>query len=423
MRWGVRFLDLFAPARRRERETALQQPQRERRKHSTATREGIYRIRKQYKGRPWRPRQLEVRATEGVTMTHEELENEWKQQPNECDALSDYRSRSWENLDSRGEIEGSPASQTNPTSPASPTSLENPISFGSSVHSKDGQEQQENRKEQEGPRFFEFDGLDDATLINENEDRKDIERALMYEKIISEIDSEGWSNDELVLYSRLRMRGREPMLPTHWKMDFETIPGHLFGSEKKVMINSYCQNSFHATQALHKLFKLGGRVRDRELAKLPPEPMMKKEIERYIRWSQKDGQFYRKPHVPILAIITSSRKESEAKLERRIERKLKTLADNYRAAPPPQSETGDIRPMPTFYGIIISGNMFGFVTYNSASKDAPIRNVGLFDYAKHESDVWNGIAIAYIVIAARNNLIEILEDVASVYADTDDPDL
>jgi hypothetical protein len=78
--------------------------------------------------------------------------------------------------------------------------------------------------------------------------------------------------------------------------------------------------------------------------------------------------------------------------------------------------------LPTFYGLIISGNMIGFVTYNSANENAPIRNIGLFDYSTHNNDVWNGIAISYLVIAARNNLIEILEDVDSESVETSDPD-
>ena len=95
------------------------------------------------------------------------------------------------------------------------------------------------------------------------------------------------------------------------------------------------------------------------------------------------------------------------------------LAARYREA---QDATEYVRAMPTFYGLIISGTMMGFVTYNSANDGAPIRSIGLFDYSTHNNDVWNGIAIAYLVIAARNYMIKILENVESESVETSDPD-
>ena len=64
----------------------------------------------------------------------------------------------------------------------------------------------------------------------------------------------------------------------------------------------------------------------------------------------------------------------------------------------------------------------GFVTYNSANDDATVRSIGLFDYSTHANDVWNGIAIAYLVISARNYLIGVLEDVDEESVVESDPD-
>jgi hypothetical protein len=108
-----------------------------------------------------------------------------------------------------------------------------------------------------------------------------------------------------------------------------------------------------------------------------------------------------------LAIVAANPGERETDLEKRIEKKLKTFASRYRESFSSQDGAGYIKTLPTFYGLIISGNLIGFVTYNSANENAPIRNIGLFDYSTHNNDVWNGIAISYLVIAARNNLIEI----------------
>lgn len=43
-----------------------------------------------------------------------------------------------------------------------------------------------------------------------------------------ELRMSGWSEDAIALYTKLSMRGYEPLLPKRWDVDFETMPDALF---------------------------------------------------------------------------------------------------------------------------------------------------------------------------------------------------
>ena len=53
------------------------------------------------------------------------------------------------------------------------------------------------------------------------------------------IDRTNWTAGEVQLLDLLSMRGFEPMLPTHWRRDFQTMPEHLF-------TDNLSQQIFHA---------------------------------------------------------------------------------------------------------------------------------------------------------------------------------
>jgi hypothetical protein len=236
--WGVRFLDLFSPARSRRRETTAttQRPQRERQKHPPATKKRAYRIQKHYSSKPWISNGVKARAIRKTTTTHEELEDEWKQLSDECDTVSEYQHRRW-GTNSGSEDEDKDKDTTEP-----PNSSDGATDTDGWAGKK-GKYRGQGEEEEGESGFFEDGELGDS-LANDEDDRKDAEMASMIRETINEIDTEGWSADELALYCRLRMRGREPMLPFHWRVDFETIPRRLFGDENKVMINSHCENTF-----------------------------------------------------------------------------------------------------------------------------------------------------------------------------------
>ena len=213
MSWGVKFLDLLSPARKRRKDSAQleqpQRPQRHQREASTPiaqqkhTTKRVYKIRKYHRSRSGFSKKLIARAAIATTVTRGEFED------------------------------GDDAKDQTPC--------------GESADLQDSDGAQYGRSE--GNNEYEAGWEEEETLggfleDSEEQDRKSVERELMYQKIIEDVRPEDWSDDELTLYCRLRMRGREPMLPRHWRGDFNTIPGRLFGNEKAVMINSYCQNTF-----------------------------------------------------------------------------------------------------------------------------------------------------------------------------------
>ena len=55
-------------------------------------------------------------------------------------------------------------------------------------------------------------------------------------RALDEIDRSTWTEGEVELFSRLNMRGFDPMLPLHWHMDFPTMPEQLFTPERHQQI-------------------------------------------------------------------------------------------------------------------------------------------------------------------------------------------
>jgi hypothetical protein len=68
------------------------------------------------------------------------------------------------------------------------------------------------------------------------------------------------------------------------------------------------------------------------------------------------------------------------------------------------------RQPPLLYGIIIAQSMVIFVTLDSANPEAKVRHLTHFDFKEKDMDVWNGFAIAFMVIAARNYIMSIKDD-------------
>ena len=62
---------------------------------------------------------------------------------------------------------------------------------------------------------------------------------------IQQTDLNGWTADEKKLYRKICMRGFEPLLPDHWRMDFPTIPTIIFTrNDELTAINSACNEDF-----------------------------------------------------------------------------------------------------------------------------------------------------------------------------------
>ncbi len=178
---------------------------------------------------------------------------------------------------------------------------------------------------------------------------------------------------------------------------------------------------------------LGGRVRDLGMVGKRPEELIKKELNRYVKWSEQDGGYADRRFIPVLAIVAGKPNQAIEDLSKSVTAQLEHLALIHRrslsyAAPGHVNKSGEVemfvRPPPLLYGIIITGPIFVFVTLDSSDPNAQVRTIADFNFNNRDLDVWNGFALAIIIIAARNYLISIKDDMElESPEEEDDPDL
>jgi hypothetical protein len=68
------------------------------------------------------------------------------------------------------------------------------------------------------------------------------------------------------------------------------------------------------------------------------------------------------------------------------------------------------RAPPLIYGIIIAQNKVIFMTHDSADPKAGVKLLHHFDLSDKEEGAWNGIAIALLVVAARQYNMSIRDE-------------
>ena len=62
-------------------------------------------------------------------------------------------------------------------------------------------------------------------------------------------------------------------------------------------------------------------------------------------------------------------------------------------------------PLPTLYGVVIARTIMAFVTYDAALIESNVRNLALFNWRDQGQDVWNTLAVALMVVQAREVLV------------------
>lgn len=78
---------------------------------------------------------------------------------------------------------------------------------------------------------------------------------------------------------------------------------------------------------------------------------------------------------------------------------------------------------PLLYGIIVAQTLAIFVTLDSADPEAKLRHIAHVDLKVHGHAVWNGLAIAIVVVIARNYIMSIKDDLEEDDVESSDPDL
>ena len=188
-----------------------------------------------------------------------------------------------------------------------------------------------------------------------------------------------------------------------------------------------------ATTALQSLVTLGSRVRRLMDVRKPQEKTIKKELENYIKWSEKDGGFDKKRFLPLLVTVAGHPKKPLPALSKEITDQLDFLAIRHRQAlalPATTVATGMSevqmfsRPPPVLYGVIISHCITVFVTLDSSKQDAKVKTIAHFDFSDTDMDVWNGFALAILVCMVRNQLMARKDEMQDESEDEEtDPDL
>ncbi|KAL8719124.1 MAG: hypothetical protein Q9225_003836 [Loekoesia sp. 1 TL-2023] len=239
-----------------------------------------------------------------------------------------------------------------------------------------------------------------------------------------------WSKDEVWLFHKLNMRGFEPLLPETWDFDFETVPDKMFSrDDAKVLIKAREGNEYNASRALHTLFELGGRVRDRIACRLRPEETLRRELLAYYKWSIMDAGLYRIDHIPVLAIGTAAHRESVTSVVGRVTDSLHDLGKQYRAHffdhyDPKTGKPVFKKDLPTLYGAVITYSIVTFVTYDSRFPGKQVQSMGSYNFSHMAQDVWHAFAAAIVMVRARDYLIELKEEeqVGGALADETDVD-
>ncbi|RPB19580.1 hypothetical protein L211DRAFT_621952 [Terfezia boudieri ATCC MYA-4762] len=244
---------------------------------------------------------------------------------------------------------------------------------------------------------------------------------------------EHWSRGQLDLWYKIRARGSYPLFPPHWMLDFSNLPDELFvgPGEEPIIGARNRKREVRGILAFDALMQLGGRVRDKWESGMFSEKWLGKELGKYVDWAMKDGEIP-STYTGVFAISGAPIFET---CEWRMSKRMSELAERHRTAletsrqfyasrrgsllpsyltdpSNPSSNPSTLLPSPlpphgeappaNLYGFAIVGCVVALVTLNTAKLEAPTRTLLVVDYLDHRMDVWNAIAIALVVVQARD---------------------
>ncbi|TGZ83369.1 hypothetical protein EX30DRAFT_329539 [Ascodesmis nigricans] len=236
----------------------------------------------------------------------------------------------------------------------------------------------------------------------------------------------GFSLQEALLFLRIRNRGHEPLMPAHWQVDFGTMPDSLFfdaevANEVGHIDSITLDGTFSATNAFRGLVGLGCIVRGKMEAKKDPEDRILAEIRKYVRWSVEDV----KKHLPgnndiyPRVVLVGSYGKGSVHCENKMHRKLSDLrrivlreSAHLRDAPlsPNAPASTPLTTSSTIYGIAVAGPVVALVTMHCTPEADPqgtkIKTMVTLDFSDTMMDFWNAVAVALLVIAAREDELE-----------------
>jgi hypothetical protein len=233
-----------------------------------------------------------------------------------------------------------------------------------------------------------------------------------------------WDQSYIALLQRIALRGREPLLPQLFFLEYRYLPPILFAaSSDSAFLSSMNGRHFHAGKAMSTLFDLGSHVRDRLALDDPtrsPENVVRKAVKSYVKWTYKDSGFHPWPRsaIPLLATVYAPSTVSPSILRDLATRKCRGLASRWFEAlrihrsveiSPGSDSTATTQPLPTIFALVCSRTMVALMAFD------PKRERGLegevcspmayFDFGDADYDVWNGLALGVVGCHVRNELV------------------
>ena len=284
----------------------------------------------------------------------------------------------------------------------------------------------------------------------------DQQKALRFAQAMTLPPNSGfWAAAEKDLFFRLAFRGFEPLVPGNWTNDFKTLPQTLFSTEDRNLpiIQSHQEPEFRAIHALHNLFALGMRVRDRafSLQRLPTEPVIRRKLRQYISWALTDVGLHpcQRPNaIPVHVIATRKRGQSTQTTLKTMTRRLHKLASRYQnvygvrestensdSSSTLSNNSNDDSCLPILTGFMICSSLVIVMTFNprtnlaqppqpgtsipspnsirpggsprGTKEESGPRFIATFDFSDRRMDVWHALAIAICVMRARKTMQEL----------------
>jgi hypothetical protein len=186
-----------------------------------------------------------------------------------------------------------------------------------------------------------------------------------------------------------------------------------------------------ASSALASLVTLGGRVRDLLRQRKPQERIIEKEINNYIKWSERDGGYAKKRFLPRICVVAGRPGQELPLVSKAIKDLMNFLAERHREAltlsEPVANADGVLERYrqlpPLLYGVIVAHCVIVMVALDPSDSLSKVKTIAHFDLSDGEMDVWNGLAIAILVCTVRNKMIEHLEEMEESDEESSDPDL
>lgn len=177
---------------------------------------------------------------------------------------------------------------------------------------------------------------------------------------------------------------------------------------------------------------LGPRARDRLVANLSPEEVIRRQLESYYEWTMIDADLKSINALPAISIATATPNESVSSVVRRITNQLREIGSQYRARWIDKDHSNEIEErfvhdLPVLYGIVIKHAVVSIVTHDTIHPDQEVKCMGVYNFKNEDQDVWHALALSIVFIRARNDLLTLkaegeYEPLPESSSMTEDPD-